>query len=240
MHTNSLERIVPDHIQETGTTGHQTLALHLERYQFAATQITGRRILDIACGVGYGTHLLFHASPECQLALGVDTDEEAISYAKSRYQKPGIEFETNNAMTFTSPEPFDSIVTLETIEHLPDPQGFIEHLTTLLRPGGRLVTSVPITPTVDANPFHLHDFTERSFKQLVHQFPLQELEAYRQHQSFNPLTVLTRSESRLADLRPNLLAYYVEHPSAFIQRLWSTLRYGFCLKYLTLTFKYRP
>ena len=240
MYTNSLERIVPDHIHESGSTGQQALALHLDRYQFAATQATGGRILDIACGVGYGTNLLFDTASGCQYALGVDTDHDSITYAKSRYQKEGIAFERGEAMTFTSTEPFDSIVTLETVEHLPDPKSFIKHLMSLLRPGGKLIASVPTTPTVDANPYHLHDFTEHSIRRMAAQFPLKEVASYRQVQTFNPVTVLTRSESRLADLRPNLLSYYAQHPSALLQRLWSTLRYGFSIHYLTISFRYEP
>ena len=240
MQANSLERIVPDHIHETGTTGQQALALHLDRYRFAARQSTTGRILDIACGVGYGTNLLFNSASGCHYALGVDMDHDSITYAESRYQKQGIAFEVSDAMTFTSTEPFDSIITLETIEHLPDPKGFIKHLMSLLRPGGKLIASVPTTPTVDANPYHLHDFTEQSFRKIADTFPLKELAAYRQQQTFNPVTVLTRAESRLADLRPNLIAYYAHHPSAFLQRLWATLQYGFSIHYLTLAFKYEP
>jgi len=240
MHTNSLERIVPDQIHETGTTGHQALALHLDRYRFASTKTTGGRILDMACGVGYGTKLLYDTASNCQYALGVDTDGDAITYARTRYLKEGMAFEVGDAMTFTSPKPFDSIVTLETIEHLFDPKGFIAHLTSLLCPGGKLIASVPTTPTVDANPYHLHDFTEYSFRQMMAHFPLKEIASYQQKQPFNPVAVLTRSESRLTDLRPNLLSYYAQHPSALIQRLWSTLRYGFSIHYLTISFRYEP
>jgi len=238
MATNSLERIVPDQINEIGATGQQSLTLHLERYRFAATQTRPGRILDIACGVGYGTDLLFHTGQGCQNATGVDTDPDAITYARNRYGQEGIAFEISDAMTFTAPELFDSIVTLETIEHLSDPQGFITHLLSLLRPGGRLIASVPTTPTVDANPYHLHDFTEHSFRKMVNGLPLKELASYRQQQTFNPLAVLTKSESRLADLRPNLLSYYAHHPSALLQRMWSTLRHGFSIHYLTLVFQY--
>ena len=112
--------VVPDQIHETGTTGQQALALHLDRYRFAATQITAGRILDIACGVGYGTNLLFDSESGCQFALGVDMDQDSITYAENRYQKQGMAFEVSDAMTFPSTELFDSIVTLETIEHLPD------------------------------------------------------------------------------------------------------------------------
>jgi len=161
MQTNSLEHIVPDQIHETRATGQQALALHLDRYRFAATHSTAGRILDIACGVGYGTNLLFDSASGCQYALGLDMDQDSITYARNRYQKEGISFELCDAMSFTSTDPFDSIVTLETIEHLPDPKGFINHLTSLLLPGDMLIASVPTTPTIDANPYHIHDFTKK-------------------------------------------------------------------------------
>jgi len=184
MQTNSLERIVPDQIHETRATGQQALALHLDRYRFAATHSTAGRILDIACGVGYGTNLLFDSASGCQYALGLDTDQDSITYASNRYQQQGLEFVVDDAMTFSGKDPFDSIITLETIEHLPDPEGFISHLTSLLRPGGMLIVSVPTTPTVDANPYHLHDFTKKSFRTLASTFPLKNWPEYPRNHSF--------------------------------------------------------
>ena len=70
---------------------------------------------------------------------------------------------------------------------------------TLLKPGGMFIGSVPTTPTVDANPHHLHDFTEASFRQLLATHQVQEKASFQQTQSFNPITVLSRKESRLSD-----------------------------------------
>ena len=69
-------------------------------------------------------------------------------------------------MRFADPEGFDTIVTIETIEHLPNTVQFVSRIAGMLRPGGILIASVPTTPSVDGNPYHLHDFTERSFRRL--------------------------------------------------------------------------
>ncbi len=240
MSTSSLERIVPDEIQEDGATGQEALRLHLERYRFASTHANPGRALDIACGVGYGTNLLFNHIPDCHYALGVDCSPESIGYAQSRYKQNGMDFMVSDATTFMSDTLFDSIISLETIEHLPYPLKFLAHLLSLLRPGGTLIASVPTTPTVDANPYHLHDFTEKDFRSLTSTFPLHELASLHQRQSFYPMSILTQSESRLKDLRPNLCAYYAKHPSALMKRVWSTLRFGFSIRYLTIAFRYQP
>ena len=55
---STIERIVPDAVSPGDATGQATLELHLRRYKFAATQLRPGRLLDIACGVGYGTRLM--------------------------------------------------------------------------------------------------------------------------------------------------------------------------------------
>ncbi|MCA9470582.1 MAG: class I SAM-dependent methyltransferase [Nitrospirales bacterium] len=237
MSLDSLERLIPDQLEPEEVTGQLTLQLHMERYQFAAAQLHPGRILDIACGVGYGSQILREHNPHSQEVIGVDCCESTIAYAREHYAKQGIRFHLANAMSFKDVEEFDSIVSLETIEHVPDPQALIEHLMTLLRPGGVFIGSVPTTPTVDANPHHLHDFTEHSFLRLVAPFGLTEIARLPQVQHFNPLHVIRRKEKRLADLRPHLGHYYLTHPKAFMQRLQATLCFGFANHYLTVAWR---
>ena len=234
---NSLERLVPRSIQDGEVTGQETLHLHLARYAFAASHLRPGRTLDVACGVGYGTRLLWDQGPDCTEVIGVDQSSESIDHALQYYSQTGILFRVDNAMTFQDELGYDNIVSLETIEHLPDPSGFISHILTLLKPGGMFIGSVPTTPTVDANPHHLHDFTEKSFRRLLHSFGMLERNSLRQIQRFNPYTILARQEARLSDLRSNLVKYYCHHPVSFLRRILSTLRYGFSNRYITIAWE---
>ncbi len=233
----SLERLVPDELRPGDVTGEEALRISLERYRFAAQRARPGRLLDIACGVGYGTrHLTDHAE-RLTGALGVDLSDAAIAYANERYANDRTQFRVCDAMRFEDSEGFDTIVSIETIEHLPDPEGFVEHLVGLLRPGGHLVGSVPITPSVDANPHHLHDFTDRSFRSLVGRHGLEAFDDLVQDQPFGLRAVLTRSEARLANVRRNLPAWYLRHPGSLLRRVSSTLRHGFVNRYLTVAWR---
>ncbi len=232
---NTLERLVPDRIRNNETTGYDTLQLHIDRYRFAAKHARPDRILDIACGVGYGTWLLAEQAGSARRVCGVDLSADAIAYANERYAHEKITFRCADAMTFQDSDKFSAIVSLETIEHLPDPAGFIRHITTLLRPGGALIASVPTTLSTDINPYHLRDFTPSSFrKMLTGQGQLREIACYKQTQFVNPLSILKRDEARMSEIRPHLLRYYLRNPGPLMRRIATTLRYGFATHYLTL------
>jgi SAM-dependent methyltransferase len=232
---DSLERLVPDRLAAPDATGLATLALHLARYEFAAKHLRPGRVLDLACGVGYGTKLLAERSGGP--VIGADLSPEAIAYARSRYAGPRIEFRVADAMAFADAAGFDSIVSLETVEHLPDPQRFLAHAVSLLLPGGTFVASVPTTPTTDVNPHHRHDFSERSFRAAVAVHGLEEIDCLRQVQHARLGALLGRSEKRMSDLRPNLAAWYLRHPGALLRRIASTLRYGISTRYLTVAWR---
>lgn len=230
----TLERLVPDELLKDEATGRQTFNLHIERYEFAARKLRdAQSILDIACGVGYGSRLLKDSLPAA-LVTGVDSSADAIEYANDRYALPGLTFRVADGMTFDD-GPFDAVVSLETIEHLPDPQPFIQRVTTrLLRPGGIFIGSVPVTPSMDANPHHLHDFTARSFRKLLASRGLIEFDCLHQIQPYSPVAVITRTEERMQAMRPKIWAYYRRHPHKAFLRLKSLIVDGFHNKYLTI------
>jgi len=230
----TLERLVPDELLKDEATGRQTFNLHIERYEFAARKLRdAQSILDIACGVGYGSRLLKDSLPAA-LVTGVDSSADAIEYANDRYALPGLTFRVADGMTFDD-GPFDAVVSLETIEHLTDPQPFIQRVTTrLLRPGGIFIGSVPVTPSMDANPHHLHDFTARSFRKLLASRGLIEFDCLHQIQPYSPVAVITRSEERMQSMRPKILVYYRQHPHKAFLRLKSLILDGFKNKYLTI------
>lgn len=229
----SIERLVPNLIAEYDATGAETLKLHLARYDFASKFVSeGDRVLDIACGVGYGTNLMSKIVPKADYT-GVDISSSAIDYAKKMYSNSNINFHCQDAVSYRPENLFDCIVSLETIEHLPKPEEFISHIYEFLRPGGLLIGSVPITPSVDANPYHLHDFTEASYKKIFKKMGMSEIDSLRQVQGFNPIKILLKKEKRVSDLRSNLIKYYINNPKSFLSRVYSTFRYGFSNIYLT-------
>jgi len=239
----ALERLVPDELENAGATGLETLRLHLDRYAFAADQIRERvgagRVLDLACGVGYGSRLVADRCGPAVSVVGVDVSASAVEYASRRYGGPSVGFVVGDAMTFEPDAPFDAAVSLETIEHLPDPAGFVTRLVRFVRPGGLVVASVPTTPSVDLNPHHLHDFSEASFRALFERHGLVEAARFGQTQPVSPLSVLRRDEARMRDARRNLLGWYARHPGALARRVGATLRHGFVNRYLTVAWRAR-
>src|SRR4029450_5356719 len=117
----SLERLVPEALDPLEVTGRETLGLHLARYGFAPRHARPGRLLDLACGVGYGTRLLADRASAVSEAVGVDLSGEAGRYASAHYGRPGVRFEVADALRFEDAAGYDTVVSLETVEHGPDP-----------------------------------------------------------------------------------------------------------------------
>lgn len=251
---DTLERLIPDQVHDEDRAGTESLELHRQRYEFAAKELRSGPLLDMACGVGYGTRLIADRRTDLQELTGVDISAEAVEYAKVHYGCERVHYVQQDAMTFdgepdgfdqsgksdvgAQPKTFETIVSLETIEHLPDPEAFFARLAGLLAPEGILVASVPVTPSVDLNPHHLHDFTARGFRAMGERNGLIEISCHAQIQRVG-LRELWSSDRRFRreNLRPNLPAYYVSHPRALLKRIATTLRHGLANHYLTIAWK---
>jgi SAM-dependent methyltransferase len=236
MRSDDLERIVPDLVRHNEATADESLRLHLERYEFAKLHLLPGAVLDLACGSGYGTAILAQAEG-INTAIGVDISELAIAYAKKRYGSHQVTFACSSATEFRPGTLFETVVSLETIEHVPDPQAVLRHLVSLLAPNGRLIVSAPITPSVDANPHHVTNFSEQTLVRLGRESSLIELDRLYQVQPYKLLAVLKRSEERMHSLRRNLPVFYLSHPQHLALRIASTLRYGLVNRYLTVAWK---
>lgn len=235
----TIERIYPEHLDQHSPDDQNTLRIHLERYRFASTWLAGERVLDMACGCGYGTALLAELHPDKTL-VGVDIDPAAIAYAQAHYQLPNLSYHCADAETFRADAPFDTIVSLETIEHLPRPRQLIAHCATLLAADGQVIASVPITPTLDGNPHHLHDFSKASFFALFSGHGLRPQQHFEQIQWWQFKGLFSKSatkQHRSEGVGNAVLQYYRQHPLYLLSRLGSMLRYGFSNRYLTCLFK---
>lgn len=157
------ERMIPE------SSADETLWEHLYRYKFAKQYVSGRRVLDIACGEGYGTSGLL--SSGAASVIGVDISEEACEHARKKYS---IDARPGDAAAIPLPDrSIDVVVSFETIEHIKEPTQFIRECVRVLTPSGLLIVS---TPNVDAynpnrdpahNPFHCSEMTGSEFTNLI-------------------------------------------------------------------------
>jgi 2-polyprenyl-3-methyl-5-hydroxy-6-metoxy-1,4-benzoquinol methylase len=231
---NTIERIVPDEL--TDDFDLKSLQLHCDRYRFAGRNISPGRVLDIACGTGYGSHLLAGEFGESiSEIVAVDISEESILYAEQLYKLPKITYVLEDAFIFTDSKKFHSIVSLETIEHLNDPSVFINKLYDLLHPGGVLIASAPITLSTDVNPYHVNDFSDKTFRQLFLPYPFTVKDSLLQTQQVSLKNIFGKNKNaRAKGIRKNLAAYYIYHPKILFARVRSLLLNGFTNKYIVL------
>ena len=234
MRSGPLERAIPGE-----STNESWVAVHVARYDFAAHYARPNgRLLDLACGSGYGTALLSTRLPNVE-CVGVDLDPVAIALACERYPRPNATFLQGDGMTLVDLQGFDTIVSLETIEHVAHPQRFVERLTGMLRPGGRMIASVPSTPSTDANPYHLHDFTEESFGRLFTRLGLRSVASIRLVDPFANTPTFSDKQVDRSQLIRRMVRHYARHPGSFVRRVIATVRYGFENRYITTAWE-RP
>lgn len=232
---NTMERFVPDYVAESSAIDHLSQRLHEERYRFACRHVRGPLILDIACGSGYGSQMIaatVAAGRGC--VVGVDYSAASVTYASQRYPAENLYYAVQDAHFVGLPQRrFSTIISLETIEHLAQPPQFVQQLRRVLLPGGVVICSAPVTPSVDANPWHRTDFTSASFRRLFQRAGFIELAHLAQVQPYSIRQVLQRGDSRTEGVRRNLLAFYRQHPAKLLLRLHATLTEGLVNRYLT-------
>lgn len=158
------ERIVPNQTKNDSAS-QKFLDLHFGRYKTAASYVSGKKVLDIACGSGYGSRILKLAGATS--VVGVDVSLQTIEYAKKNYQENDIEFICADAEQFEWPERFDIVTSFETIEHLYHPEKFLERIHNLLIPDGVFLLSVPLGETRHMDPYHLHAFSQNQVLALL-------------------------------------------------------------------------
>jgi 2-polyprenyl-3-methyl-5-hydroxy-6-metoxy-1,4-benzoquinol methylase/tetratricopeptide (TPR) repeat protein len=141
---------------------------HVTRYLWAEKYVRqGDRVLDAACGLGYGSYALAELSKASKIT-GVDGSDYGIDYASENFcpLSPKLDFFAGYLPECLAKYPdghFDVIVSFETLEHVEYPEALLTEFHRLLSPGGRIVVSVPNDWSdetgKDPNPFHLHVYT---------------------------------------------------------------------------------
>lgn len=142
-------------------------AIHIARYQIAKQWVEGKRVLDIACGEGYGSWMLKQWGARSITAI--DISPEAIFNAQKNFSADGIEFVCGNAQALSLDANFELIISLETIEHIANPHAYLLELKRLLAPNGMIIISCPndhwYWPSSESNPYHHKKYTLQDFSQ---------------------------------------------------------------------------
>ena len=122
------------------------------------------RVLDAACGVGYGSTYL----ADLGAYEGLDADRETVERARARW--PGATYsvaDLEDPETFAGRGEYDAITSFETAEHLRAPGVFLRHCWGALSPGGMLCFSAPTGRTRDFDPYHRRDWSAGRWEQML-------------------------------------------------------------------------
>ena len=138
--------------------------IHVARYLFAKNHVENCRVLDIACGTGYGINILLAAG--AQLVVGVDIDQEAgLGAQKNLTSRAGQVIVADGCQLPFADGSFEVITSFETLEHLTERPRFLSELKRVMAPKGRLILSTPNanhTQPINGkpvNPYHVFEYT---------------------------------------------------------------------------------
>ena len=141
---------------------------HVARYEFVSKQINpGSRVIDYACGTGYGCKILNDAG---HFAHGRDIDPETVEYAKANFCD---KVEIGDGANPGELDEFDCAVSFETIEHIEDPRDLLKALRDA---APTLYASVPNEAVMPwrradgaATAFHYRHYTKSEFEALLNE-----------------------------------------------------------------------
>jgi 2-polyprenyl-3-methyl-5-hydroxy-6-metoxy-1,4-benzoquinol methylase len=157
------ERTLPDVPEEN-----YWFQRHVAVYDWVAAQVAGKRVIDMASGEGYGADRL---AARAASVVGVEANPDAFEHARLRYTRPNLRFERSMVEVYA--EPCDTVVCLQTIEHVQDPGAVLDHFAAMLAPGGAVFVSTPnvltLAPTGaerSGNPWHVREYRPDEFRDL--------------------------------------------------------------------------
>ena len=165
MHKKKLElnytgvRVIPGKMQADVTNW----ILHLQRYIFALKYCLNKKVLDVACGSGYGMSLI---SSIAKNVKGIDIDKKTIEWAKANnhFYSP-VKFKVSDIEKDKISSKFDCVISFETIEHLKNPEFLLNNIKNSLNNYGKLIFSIPINEP--DNKFHKKDYNWESIEDLL-------------------------------------------------------------------------
>jgi SAM-dependent methyltransferase len=171
-----LQQDQPEGVPPLELTGERTLPdvpeenywyrRHVAVYSWIADRCRGLRVVDLACGEGYGSDLLAHRA---SAVIGVDANPEAHEHARLRYRRPNLTFDRGLVEEFD--RKVDVVVFLQTIEHIHEPDRLLAQIaavapTAYISTPNRLTLAPPGAEKSD-NPWHLREYDQGEYRELL-------------------------------------------------------------------------
>jgi 2-polyprenyl-3-methyl-5-hydroxy-6-metoxy-1,4-benzoquinol methylase len=141
------------------------------RYVFATQYAAAKRVIDAACGGGFGSAYLAERATS---VLGLDLDDEMLRIARESFRRDNLEFRRHDLNHPIEPHRrFDLVTSFETLEHVRDPQQCLRNLTSVLADDGMALISVPNgdkeLAAGDTKDYHERHFSAGEFETLLRQ-----------------------------------------------------------------------
>ncbi|MEO8385177.1 MAG: class I SAM-dependent methyltransferase [Betaproteobacteria bacterium] len=165
-----------DTLSFTGERFHPNLsgemwAEHWHRYHFVLPLVTGKSVLDVASGEGYGSALMATVASSVN---GVDVSSAAVAHAAHAYaDRKNLQFTEGSCAKLPFPgASFDVVVSFETIEHIVEQAAFLDEIKRVLKPSGSLIISSPNRIEYSdkrgyKNEFHVKELDRAELAELV-------------------------------------------------------------------------
>jgi 2-polyprenyl-3-methyl-5-hydroxy-6-metoxy-1,4-benzoquinol methylase len=106
------------------------------------------RVLDIGCGGGATMRLLRQRNPSVEV-VGVEINQSVASRSEENIVVGSVDHQDVRRQLLEM-GPFHCVMALDVLEHLVDPWETLSFLATVLRPGGRVIISIPNVANVKA------------------------------------------------------------------------------------------
>lgn len=156
------ERIVPENLNEP------FYLEHIQRYKFALPYCKNKYVLDLGCGVGYGSYFL--AKNGAKHIDAIDIDQKAIEYAQKKYRNSKIRYLISDAtgLPFNNTY-FDCVVSFEVIEHIKEYKLYLKEVKRILKKYGIFILSTPnsLGHRHSTSAYHHKEFTPKELKNLL-------------------------------------------------------------------------
>jgi len=147
---------------------------HVHRYFFASKFVKNKKVLDLACGEGYGVEII---SKSAKSVIGIEIDKKTTMHAKKKYRAKNIKFITSSITEIPIPGKhlFDVIVCFEAIEHIKEQKKILQEVKRLIKKNGLFIISTPNKKVYryeekNSNPFHEKELSISEFRNLLKSF----------------------------------------------------------------------